>query len=752
MRKFLIACFLFSVTALRAQTEVVLSLKHNAKLFHQSGKKIQELYQKKLPVEQGNILIVSDTLSLPFIDDFSKNTLRKNDFYTRNLTDSFFLTYGPCDSVLGVEQIQGRFILQQTWDYTFNVTTQQVDSTPTSPITFIHLPNTGSECLTQPGGTLVLYPEFYHYTFDSATGEILSEILDTIYPDTILTYVPVIYRATMDNDAKWMNNSAYWNTTYPVLPPTIGVATLDGLNQYGLPYNNSSPINTGKADALTSKPLDLSAFSAGDSVYLSFFYQSQGIGDWPNRKDSLTLEFFNGYTSQWDVMWSVPGDSLAPNSVPDFKQVLIPVPETVLPNRNYFYKGFQFQFRNYASLAGNNDHWHIDYVRLSANRTFTDTVISDVAFVYDVPSVLKNYEIMPGRQYSGAQDLADSLKLIVRNDNYDQATNNPPATQYNIESNLLYPNSSIVFTDQNVFNANTVNEIVIAPGTDFSFPASTSDSISLLTKAYLSVSNINQQNDTIVRVQKFDNILAYDDGSAERAYGLEGLYLKKFAYEFELNVPDTLIGFQIHYTNIDVNVEDLIHAFSVWKNVTVGAYTDTPVYTSFNVAPLYIDTVNGFATYGVDSPLLLNGKFYLGWAQTDTRNLQVGYDLNSSKGYDHMYYYANGIWKKSTTPVVGSVMIRCIFNHYYGGFGAVNETEIRNIAIYPNPASNKVFVQSEENLKISLFDLKGRLVQIDEVSGNSFIDISALTNGLYILHFSDSKGSLYKTQKLIVVK
>lgn len=752
MRKILSFFFSFCAVVLMAQPEVVLPLKYNAKLFHQSGLKAKDVFLKKIPVERNNILIISDTLSIPFIDDFSRNTLRKNDFYAKNIRDTFLFTYGACDSVLGVELIQQRFCLQPTWDYTFDVVSQRMDSTPKQAVILTYLPSTAPDCLEQAGGTLTLYPEFYHHKFDSATGEILTSVLDTVYADTLITYAPVIYRAYMDSSDKWINNYAYWNTTYPVLPPTIGVATLDGLNQYGLPYNNSSPVNTGKADVLTSKPIDLSGYTVDDSVYLSFFYQLQGMGDWPNRSDSLTLEFFNGYTSQWDVVWSIPGDSATPSSVSDFKQVLVQIPQTVLPFRNYFYNGFQFQFRNYASLAGNNDHWHIDYVRLSANRNAADTVISDVAFLYDVPSILKNYEIMPGRQYAGVQDLADSLQLVVRNNNYDQALNNPPATQYSIESDLLYPSQSVVFTTQNVFNAGIINEVAFSPQADFSLSIAASDSISLKTRAFLQVSNINRLNDTVERIQKFDNILAYDDGSAERAYGLEGLYLKKFAYEFELSVPDTLIGFQIHYSNIDVKVEDLVHSFAVWKNISVGAYSDTPVYTGLNVVPLYIDTVNGFATYKIDSPLLLNGKFYIGWAQTDTRNLQVGYDLNSTKGYERMYYYANGIWKKSSTPVKGSVMIRCVFNHYHGHFVSVEEIPVYDISLYPNPAGDVVYVQSEEDLFLSFYDIGGRLLQTTQANTGASVNISALPNGLYIVKPSDKKGTLYQTKKMVVAR
>ncbi|HEY0262021.1 MAG TPA: hypothetical protein VGB95_03285 [Chitinophagales bacterium] len=257
MQKFLTFCFLLSAIGLHAQTEVVLPLKYNAALYYKNGKKAENFRLKNLTVENGNVLIQCDTLSLPFIDDFTKNTLRKNDFYPNNLTDSVFNTYGPCDSALGISTIQQRFNLVQTYTYFFDTINRVMDSTANLATTLSFVPNTNSNCLYAPSGTLTVYPEFYHYTFDSANGNILSSVLDTIFPDTIITYAPVIYYAQMDADAKWMNNLAYWNTTYPILPPTIGVATLDGLNQYGLPYNNASSVIRGKADTLTSKPIDL---------------------------------------------------------------------------------------------------------------------------------------------------------------------------------------------------------------------------------------------------------------------------------------------------------------------------------------------------------------------------------------------------------------------------------------------------------------------------------------------------------------
>jgi len=230
--------------------------------------------------------------------------------------------------------------------------------------------------------------------------------------------------------------------------------------------------------------------------------------------------------------------------------------------------------------------------------------------------------------------------------------------------------------------------------------------------------------------------------------------LKKFAYEFNLNIPDTLVGFQIHYTNIDVRVEDLVHTFNVWTSLKLNdvAYVDTPLYTSTNKKPLYIDSVNGFATYRLDTPLLLTGKYYLGWAQTDTRNLQVGYDMNTTKGRNHMYIFTNGTWKASSSPTNGSVMMRCIFNEYKGNYTTVKHLEKQSIAVYPNPSTGLLYVDAEETLQLSIFNLAGQLMLQEAIHPHQALDIAKLENGAYFIKMSDEKGTSFATQKLMLVK
>ena len=97
-----------------------------------------------------------------------------------------------------------------------------------------------------------------------------------------------------------------------------------------------------------------------------------------------------------EMVWHTKGMSLQElydETGQYFKQVLIPITD-----EKYLNAGFQFRFRNYASMGnnslpgwlGNIDQWNIDYVVLDINRSEADTLYKDVAFVNSAPTILKN--------------------------------------------------------------------------------------------------------------------------------------------------------------------------------------------------------------------------------------------------------------------------------------------------------------------------------------------------------------------------
>lgn len=97
---------------------------------------------------------------------------------------------------------------------------------------------------------------------------------------------------------KWIDNLVFINNDFSFLPPNTGAATFDVLNEKGEVYSNAS-IRPFKADQLQSVLIRLDsifdptprALDAADSVYFSFYYQPQGLGDKPEKQDSLVLQF-----------------------------------------------------------------------------------------------------------------------------------------------------------------------------------------------------------------------------------------------------------------------------------------------------------------------------------------------------------------------------------------------------------------------------------------------------------------------------
>ena len=115
------------------------------------------------------------------------------------------------------------------------------------------------------------------------------------------------------DDHLWEDRQGFVNTGFAVLPPSIGVVTLDALNEYGQVYPRAARTPF-PADTLTSRPIRLDSnflqnrpMLVSDSLYFSFYYQPAGasrdpdaggweiVGDAPEHSDKLVLEF--GYAT-----------------------------------------------------------------------------------------------------------------------------------------------------------------------------------------------------------------------------------------------------------------------------------------------------------------------------------------------------------------------------------------------------------------------------------------------------------------------
>jgi hypothetical protein len=544
------------------------------------------------------------------------------------------------------------------------------------------------------------------------------------------------YNSSFVNPDLWEKSSVFVNRTYPINPVTVGVATFDGLDEYGFARNFSQSNPSAPSDTLLSQEIDLSAV---DTAYLMFYFQGKGIGDAPQIQDKLVLEFLND-SLVWEQNW-ISHDTNT--SMQEFDKVI-----KIIAVQKFLHNAFQFRFRNYATISGNFDHWHIDYVKVDEFLNPNDTIkLNDVAFVYPATSFLKTYEKMPWSHFKNNEivEMNDTAAVFIRNNgagiNVDY--------QYNIyENNILiahYPTLGIsrnasVFDYDSIGNFEYRNPPITVNSSVFTslFP----DSVSFKVQHVISTGvDDNKWNDTLCYIQQFNSSFAYDDGVAESAYGINTSGAK-LAYQFKLNRPDTLRAIEMYFPQMLDSVNHIPFHLTVWDNN--GGQPGSILHQQ-EVYPNH--TENGkFHYYYLDSLFQIIGTFYVGWEQTTDNLLNIGLDKNKLAN-DYMFYNIGSGWANSS--YLGAWMIRPIVS-MDKIFLAQDEIKIDNFKLYPNPAKQElnILFSTIDNI-ISIYNLQGKLVKQSFFSTNNCkLNITNLSSGMYVVEVKNNKGRNF--QKFII--
>ena len=141
--------------------EVLRPMLYNPQLVHHFPPPSHSASRSQVLVQFDTLLIESDTLALPFIDEFSTNTLNPIDYLSKYITGSFTYSYGLCVDSFKTKVVSQRFMINPSWDYTFNVALQRVDSTPKSPNVIKNFTSSAGDCFSQAPVLWTLYPEYY---------------------------------------------------------------------------------------------------------------------------------------------------------------------------------------------------------------------------------------------------------------------------------------------------------------------------------------------------------------------------------------------------------------------------------------------------------------------------------------------------------------------------------------------------------------------------------------------------------------
>lgn len=568
--------------------------------------------------------------------------------------------------------------------------------------------------------------------------------------------------------SKWQKGGGVFiNNTFTNNHPTLNVATFDGLNATGTPYDFINSLSEGSTDTLTSLSIDLLGKTVDDSLYLSFFYRGQGLGDKPDLRDSLRLQFLTD-GNIWKTVWIDSATTVSDK----FVQVLVPIRANF-----YLHSRFQFRFQSYGRQSGQFDVWHLDYVYLDGikniiksgeilrNRSDRNPVTKEVTAIYTrdyatrnpTTNFLKNYSAMPMRQFLAKPDkeLVDKVESDINN-------------LFNNDL-LLYPSYSV----KNLLNNLTIQKIdsiaTFIPRKSFAtLQVKNSLDLNLLkrdtTKAYLKIKFDVKSgdaatftvNDTISRYVDLNNYYAYDDGTAEQA-----AYLKKgfgrVAVQFINNKPDAVTAIRINVQPTVTNLTGKRLTFQILANDKgkIGRILKT-ISDTINVVK-YPNISNSFVEYKID-PVAVTDTFYIGFIQfTDDEPVAIGLDLNTPQFANKNYYNISNEWiqvpkadapqgNSVFIPIKGSLMIRPVMlGKEIPLKPLANEEEIqdKNLIISPNPSTG-IFRWNDISLKnVEVYDMTGRNI-FQERTDNQEVNLQNLHSGIYFLRLSNEKNTFVR--------
>ena len=745
LNKLLVFVLLICSNAILAQ-ESLEPLRTNSALIH------QQKFNRIDAVENNDIIYLLDTIDIPIIDDFSTNKFKtySSDTIANNMSDSSW--YALYDTLGNVLSIYDSYMSNPTYSFAFDsVNINGVDTlietaTKNDSVVLIVKDLNFYPIVTD---TLVVWPNYME----------VDSLWTNFSPDVTLIYQQADYEQDSlklyfasptadDLDKIWIDQDVFLNDNYAINPWTIGVATFDGLNEAGYPHDWTISGASDWADQLTSKPIDLSQKGVGDSLYLSFYYQAGGRGDAPESDDSLVLELYLPSNGAWQSFWGINGFT---SDEWYYQHLLLDEPA-------YFQNGFQFRFRSYGALTGSLDHWNLDYVYLNESRSLADTSMNDWAFTQPPLSMLDQFTAMPWKHYQQiAQDITlDQLILPSYNSSTSQKLLQPCAMdvfyQGNLETTVPYTASVLNVPPLSYF------DMLYSPGSGFEFEPQINDTFVQFDVRFYIATNTTperlKENDTIYHHQIFENFYAYDDGSAEAAYGLVGQGAE-LAYRFVLPdgiSNDTLRALKMHFSPSVNDASGDPFFIQIWED-SMGMPGNL-MYTTddFNLPVFYYPEynlgVNGYYEYKLPMLVPVSDTFYIGWRQSSADRLNIGFDKNVNRKQDIFYNLGTGF---QNTIFDGALMMRPVFTSAMDNVASMPVLENKNyrLKLFPNPANQFVTIDIESNGEVEVFDLHGRRIFSHYISDKFQLNTQDWDNGIYLVQFTAPSGEKL-VEKIII--
>ncbi|MFC2097418.1 T9SS type A sorting domain-containing protein, partial [Bacteroidota bacterium] len=212
------------------------------------------------------------------------------------------------------------------------------------------------------------------------------------------------------------------------------------------------------------------------------------------------------------------------------------------------------------------------------------------------------------------------------------------------------------------------------------------------------------------------------------------------AYKFHnYKTNDSLRAVQMYFNQSFEGASQKYFTLKVWNDI--DGEPGEVIYSQIGTIPFY-NGLNEFHNYILDTAKVVPETYYVGWQQTTTDMLNIGFDKSSDVS-DKIFYNIYGYW--SNTSFSGALMMRPVFskNALKKGIEEIEIEEEKDIfGIYPNPVNDILFIKLQDeskvaDIQITIFDVNGRSI-FQSYEFVKEINISKYRNGIYFIKLTNS--------------
>ena len=175
-----------------------------------------------------------------------------------------------------------------------------------------------------------------------------------------------------------------------------------------------------------------------------------------------------------------------------------------------------------------------------------------------------------------------------------------------------------------------------------------------------------------------------------------------------------------------------------------------PIYTSeIPINPIYSGS-NKFSRYDFESPIFIQGSFFIGFRQLQSDKVYIGFDKNTN-AQNHILYKTGDEWFQSSFE--GSLLLRPDFGvNPLLGMEKVEEKEF-DVQVYPNPAKESITIDpKDQDVILNVYTISGQLMVTKSISTKSNLSLNGFAPGIYIIQFHIHSSGESVSKKLIITQ